>query len=77
MSVYEELGLAPPGLQSPDDTPMSEGVVLDALGRDPADVDALVARTGLSAAEVMVQLTGLELTGDVAPLPGGRWQRRK
>ena len=54
---------------------MSEGAVLDALGRDPADVDTLVARTGLSAAEVIVQLTGLELTGDVAPLPGGRWQR--
>jgi len=49
--------------------------VLDALGHEPADVDTLVTRTGLSAAEVVVQLTELELAGDVAPLPGGRWQR--
>ncbi len=54
---------------------MSESVVLDALGHDPVDVDTLVARTGLSAAEVVAQLTELELAGDVAPLPGGRWQR--
>ena len=73
--VLEELGMAPPGLQSPGKTPMSEGVVLDALGHEPADVDTLVTRTGLSAAEVVVQLTELELAGDVAPLPGGRWQR--
>ena len=56
---------------------MSEGAVLDALGGDPADVDVLVARTGLAADEVVVQLTRLELQGDIASLPGGRWQRTR
>jgi DNA processing protein len=76
--VLEELGMAAPAaLQSGPEAPMSEGALLDALGRDPADVDTLVARSGLSAAEVVVGLTGLELTGDVAALPGGRWQRTR
>jgi len=77
--VLEEMGLAPPapGLQSAEGDPMSEGAVLDALGGDPADVDTLVARTGLAADEVVVQLTELELQGDIAPLPGGRWQRSR
>jgi DNA processing protein len=75
--ILEEMGLALPGLQSEAGVPMSEGALLDALGADPADVDTLVARTGLGADEVVVQLTGLELGGDVAALPGGRWQRRK
>lgn len=75
--VLEELGLVPPGLQSDADAPMSEGAVLDALGGDPANVDTLVARTGLAPEEVIVQLTAFELAGDVASLPGGRWQRRR
>ena len=75
--VLEELGMATPALQSGPEAPMSEGALLDALGGDPADVDTLVARSGLSAEEVVAGLTGLELTGDVAALPGGRWQRRK
>jgi DNA processing protein len=74
--VLEEMGLALPGLQSQDGGPMSKGALLDAMGGDPADVDTLVARTGLAADEVVVQLTRLELGGDVAALPGGRWQRR-
>jgi len=77
--VLEEMGLAlpAPGLQSETGAPMSEGAVLDALGGDPVDVDTLVDRTGLAADEVHVQLTRLALEGDVASLPGGRWQRRK
>ena len=43
--------LAAAALQSTPDAPMSEGAVLDALGDDPADVDTLVARTGLAADE--------------------------
>jgi DNA processing protein len=49
--------------------------VVDALGHDPADVDTLVARTGLAAATVIAALTALELDRDVASLPGGLWQR--
>lgn len=77
--VLEVLGLAPmaPALQSDADAPMSEGAVLRALGDDPADVDTLIARTGLAADGVIVELTGLEIAGAVAPLPGGKWQRRR
>jgi DNA processing protein len=75
--ILEEMGLSAPGLQSEAGAPMSEGALLDALGADPADVDTLVARTGLAADEVVVELTSLELAGRVAALPGGRWQRQK
>jgi DNA processing protein len=48
--------------------------VLDALGHAPVDVDTLVARSGLTAASVAAALTGLELAGAAASLPGGLWQ---
>jgi DNA processing protein len=50
--------------------------LLDALGHDPATLDALAARTGLSAAELNARLLELELEGRVARLPGGLYQRR-
>jgi predicted Rossmann fold nucleotide-binding protein DprA/Smf involved in DNA uptake len=40
------------------------------------DIDTLGVRTGLGPAALAALLTGLELDGFVAPLPGGRWQRR-
>jgi DNA processing protein len=49
--------------------------VLAALGHDPADVDLLIARTGLAADIVAVALVVLQMEGVVATLPGGRWQR--
>ncbi|RZI77614.1 MAG: DNA-protecting protein DprA, partial [Variovorax sp.] len=58
------------GAGSPVDTPL-----LQALGHDPASLEALVARTGWSAAELQVQLLELELDGHVARLPGGLFQR--
>lgn len=53
----------------------SAATVLAALGHASADVDALVAQSGLTAADVLAALTTLELDGHVAALPGGRWQR--
>lgn len=50
--------------------------LLDALGHDPATIDALGARTGCSAAELNARLLELELDGHVARLPGGLFQRR-
>jgi len=50
--------------------------LLDALGQDPVTLDALMARTGASAAELTVRLLDLELEGSVARLPGGLYQRR-
>jgi len=79
--VLEELGLAPAA--APKRTPAGSASaadgdtarVLDALGHDPADADALAERTGLSASAIAVALVELELEGHVAPLPGGAFQR--
>ncbi|APW40239.1 DNA protecting protein DprA [Rhodoferax koreense] len=45
------------------------------MGHDPISLDALVARTGISAAELQVRLLELELEHQVARLPGGLFQR--
>jgi DNA processing protein len=49
--------------------------VLEALGHDPVTRDALAARTGWPPAELSAHLLGLELTGEVARLPGQLFQR--
>jgi DNA processing protein len=51
--------------------------VLAALGHDPADVDALALRSALTAECVTAALVELELAGQVALMPGGRYQRLK
>ena len=56
-----------------DDRP--EDSLLAALGFDPVSLDALVARTGTSPADLQARLLELELDGDVARLPGGLFQR--
>jgi DNA processing protein len=78
--VLEELGgVARAGAvaaQTPEpDIQGDAGRVLDALGHDPAGVDALTARTGLAAGAVSVALVELELSGRITPLPGGAFQR--
>jgi DNA processing protein len=50
--------------------------LLDALGHDPATLDALQARTGWPTAELNARLLELELDDHVARLPGGLFQRR-
>lgn len=45
------------------------------MGFDPVDVDSLCARAGLPAAQVAAELLRLELSGRVAALPGGMYQR--
>ena len=49
--------------------------LLQALGYDPAGLDALQARTGLATPALQVALLELELAGAVARLPGGLFQR--
>jgi DNA processing protein len=79
--VLEELGLSPAGAAP---RPLAGAApaggddaarVLAALGHDPVDVDVLTERTGLAASAIAVALVELELTGQVAPLPGGAFQR--
>ncbi|MFL6692704.1 MAG: DNA-processing protein DprA [Ramlibacter sp.] len=52
-----------------------DGPLLEAMGFDPVGIDALVARTGTSAAELQAGLLELELEGRVSRLPGGLFQR--
>ncbi len=49
--------------------------LLQAMGHDPVSIDALADRTGISAAQLQVQLLELELLGDITRLPGGLFQR--
>jgi DNA processing protein len=56
-------------------TPARDDPLLEALGFDPVTLDALVARTGCSPAELSTRLLDLELAGRVARLPGQLFQR--
>jgi DNA processing protein len=64
---------APGGTMEPDGDYLR---LLEALAHDPAGVDALAARTGLTAAEVSSMMLILELQGAVESMPGGRFARK-
>jgi DNA processing protein len=51
-------------------------ILLDALGFEPASLDAVVSRTGLETGAVASMLLILELDGRVQQQPGGRYSRR-
>jgi DNA processing protein len=84
--VLEELGAAPDPQATRDRrdslthaSSVVEGpaaLVLAALGYDPAGIDVLARRTGLSAEAITVALVELEVAGRVASLPGSLYQRR-
>ena len=79
--VLEEFAAARPVAAKPSQAPTGKAVdakedpLLAALGFDPIGLDALVARTGWSAAELSARLLDLELDGRVARLPGQVFQR--
>ncbi len=79
--VLEEFAAARPGAARPAQAPTGtevaakEDPLLAALGFDPIGLDALVARTGQSAAALSARLLDLELEGRVARLPGQVFQR--
>jgi DNA processing protein len=50
-------------------------ILLDALGFEPTSVDALIASTGFSGDLLSALLLDLELQGQVAAAPGGRYRR--
>ncbi|MBN9127470.1 MAG: DNA-processing protein DprA [Nitrosospira sp.] len=54
---------------------VQESVLLNHLGHDISDIDALCAGTGLTVETVSAMLLSLELDGVIASLPGGRYQR--
>jgi DNA processing protein len=51
-------------------------ILLDALGFEPASLDAIVARTRLETGAVASMLLILELDGRIQQQPGGRYSRR-
>lgn len=53
----------------------ADSPLIRALGFDAVSLDALQARTGLDTARLQAQLLELELSGLVARLPGGLFQR--
>jgi DNA processing protein len=53
----------------------TQTAILEALGFDPAGLDALVARTGIGTDQLQAHLLELELDGAVGRLPGGLFQR--
>jgi DNA processing protein len=76
--VLDELRI--PGLRLAPENPAGPGpsahhAIVAALGSDPCDIDTLVARTRKSPELLAAALVELELDGQVAALPGGRWQR--
>jgi DNA processing protein len=77
--VLEELRLAPAGVPTaaaPAAAPTpAQAALLDALGFDPVDLDALAARTGRDAGGLTADLLELELAQHVERLPGNRYQR--
>jgi DNA processing protein len=77
--VLVELGLGAPAARAVAAARAADPVharLLAAMGEAPVDIDRLVARTGQAVEAIAAQLTALELEGLVAPMPGGRWQRR-
>jgi DNA processing protein len=64
---------AAPAAAAPPPAPADP--LLQALGFDPVSLEALVARTGWSAAELNTRLLDFELDGQVARLPGQLFQR--
>jgi DNA processing protein len=76
--ILEELQMpSPPATAAPAAAPVSARArrLLDALGDDACDRDALAARCGLPPAELAAVLTELEIEGEIAVLPGGLIQR--
>lgn len=53
----------------------TQSPLLQYIGYDPCDADALQRRSGLTAGEVSAMLMTLELEGRVGCLPGGLYQR--
>lgn len=67
--------IASAGGPAPSTEPAEPQGLLRDMGFDPVSLDALCARTGMSAAALQAQLLELELAGRVARLPGGLFQR--
>ncbi len=79
--ILDELGLTTATDQASTTSPVPAAPataavrLLDCIGFDPCDMEALAARSGLTAEKLYAILLQLELDGRIASLPGGRFQR--
>jgi DNA processing protein len=60
---------------SPVESETGRDPLLQAIGFDPVNLDALIARTGWPAPQLSARLLELELAGEIARLPGQLFQR--
>ncbi len=67
--------LVPDGAKPGPQLDKAYEILLDALAFEPASVDSLIERTGLTSESIASMLLILELDGHVAPHPGGRFSR--
>lgn len=74
--VLEELGSSEeiPAVETSSPNGQQTALIT-ALGHDPCSLDELVERTGQSAEQLLGELLTLELSGQLASLPGNRYQR--
>lgn len=76
--IFDELGLEQPEHRSTSAAILHDAEsdrLLNSIGYDPVDLDALTARSGLTAERLYAILLKMELDGVIASLPGGRFQR--
>lgn len=80
--VLEELGALAHYVDNPDTVVPSnmppdpaQQSLLDIIGHDPIEIDALIVRSGLTAAALSSMLLHMELRGLIETRPGGKVQR--
>lgn len=73
--ILEELGIPTAIVPSPATKTESDNPLIVALGHAPCSLDDLVARSNLAADAILAELLMLELSGQVAALPGNRYQK--
>ncbi len=76
--VLDELRWPQPAIavtRKADDTTCAASIVLAGMGFDPCGIDELAERCDLTADALSVALLHLELDGQIASLPGSRYQR--
>lgn len=72
--ILEELGSAPISSKTPKSSATNHPL-LEKMGYDVMATDTLIQLSGLTSNQVSAMLLTLELEGQIASLPGGRYQR--